>query len=135
MARDAAGFEWGNYHRSKNRPKGRQPTVAIYVLYKVLHQSSFFGEPAILVKIGKTQRHPEQRLTEYRNQTINYRNKHDEFRMLKFWEVKKCDLTELETRVLAEMERRYGRPYEGKEMFLADNMESVLTLVSSVLKK
>ncbi len=128
MARDAIGFEWGNYHRTKKDKKGRTKTPVIYVFYKMSYDNKHSNDPVLYVKVGKTKRHPDTRLVEYKNQND------EQFRMLKYWDVEQKNLTHYEKEILAALEEQYGKPCVGKEVFVADNIDNVLTLIELVLK-
>jgi hypothetical protein len=61
MARNAWGADWGRYHRQKLEKKRMtaarvEQTPCIYLLYKVDDKHTWFGEPVLIIKVGKSER-------------------------------------------------------------------------------
>lgn len=129
MARDIIGFEWGKHHRTKNDKKGRKKTPVIYVFYRVSYSENNSNDPVMYVKVGRTKRHPNTRLVEYKNQND------EQFRMLKYWGVEQENLATYEKAILATLKKKYGNPCIGKEVFIVDIIDNVLSLIEMVLNK
>ncbi|GEM_PF-2649020 len=131
MAGNAWGADWACYHKEKQLKKDKaiarkNRTPCIYLLYKCHKSLTFFGNPQLIIKVGKSERNA---LTRYSEQ------KWKGFYLEQSWNIDKSILSKCELEVIHELKDKFGAPIEGRETFLACEIEIVKNIISNVIEK
>lgn len=122
MGKDAWGAEWGRYFRSKSKPT-RPPISCIYLLYKRVQEQGLFAEN-VIVKVGRTKRHPLTRRGEAA---------WGAYHGLCYWPVDAAGLNAIEQRILAKFREEFGGPVKGREYFLAESRSRAVHIAQTEL--
>ncbi len=132
MAGNAWGADWGRYHRQKSEKKSavaarKKRTPCVYLLYKVDGEREWFGEPVLLVKVGKSERNVLQRYSEQKSKG---------FVIASWWSIDLAKLHGCELEILRKCKERYGEPVEGNEVFrVSETIGAVKELIEGVVKE
>ena len=102
------------------------PIPAIYLFYGYDEQYNFFGKQGIILKVGKTQRSPKERLSELKKRGL---------KLYTYWPVDPDSLSKCESEAIKALTSRYGLPIEGDELFLVDSLEEVKEIIDIIVKK
>lgn len=128
MPRDSWGAEWGRYRRQKAtirkvREKQRLLKVdAVYLLRCADRRLVWFGEPQLVVKVGRSSRSPFQRMADLRSRI---------YELVAYWTVAREDLPRAELVALHAMKAAFGEPCDGREVFYVDKVEDAYSIVAS----
>ena len=129
MARDAFGADWGRYFKQKGERKTKairrkKPEPSIYLLYRVLPDTKWFGEFQHEVKTGMTIRSPQCRMDILQR---------DGFHLYAYWPREKEILASLEKDVLKRFREAFGPPTRGREYFCAGRVQDAHRIIVEVL--
>jgi len=100
------------------------PIPAIYLFFGFDQRYSFFGQPGLILKVGRTRRTPHQRLNEMRTRDL---------KLFTFWEVDESNLSKCEALAIKLLRAEYGAPIEGNELFAIDDLDRVKEMLEFAL--